>query len=92
MTLYLLNLADLISTLLAISHGLVERNPVVNFMLHTHPMIYPVVKLIPAYYLCDWLAQNARANRPARKRYAAIVCIYAAVVVWNILNIAAVAA
>jgi len=84
MILYLLNIADLFSTVIALAHGLVEMNPFLNFLMGLHP----AVKIIPAYYLCMWLAKNARRSRAARIRYTVICGIYAFMVAWNIVNTA----
>lgn len=89
MILYLLNIADLFSTVIALAHGLVEMNPFLNFLMGLHPAVFPAVKVIPAYYLCMWLAKNARRSRAARIRYTVICGIYALIVAWNIVNTAA---
>ena len=79
MTLYLLNLANLASTLFALSLGLVEMNPIMDFCISIHPALFALIKLIPAYWLCRWLQD--------KKSYPYIVGAFAATVWWNILNI-----
>lgn len=78
MTLYILNLFDLATTLCAMSKGAVEMNPIIEFVVGIHPAIFPVVKLIPAYFLCRWLERNSR------KSYAVVCAVYAAMVANNI--------
>ena len=78
MTLYILNLFDLVSTLLALSHGAVEMNPIAALLQELHPALFPFVKIVPAFFLCRWLERNAKDNPPARKRLYAIEAIYAA--------------
>lgn len=87
MALYLLNLLDLVSTLLALSWGAVEMNPIVAFLMGIHPALFPLVKIVPAYFLCRWLARNAKESSAARGRYIGIVIIYAAVVANNLRHI-----
>ena len=74
MTAYILNLFDLVSTLLALSHGAVEMNPIVAFCITLHPMLYLLVKLamLP---LCMWLK--------GKKSYTAVCVVYAIFVVNN---------
>lgn len=83
MTLYLLNLADLISTLYALSLGLVEKNPIMDFAIFLHPAVFGAVK-IAAYPLFRWLED--------KESYPYLVGAFAATVGMNILNIAAVIA
>lgn len=87
MTLYLLNLADMTTTICALSHGMVELNPVVNWMLSIHPALFPLVKIVFAYILCMRFAKYARRSRADRNLYATVVGIYAVTVVWNMANI-----
>lgn len=76
MILYILNLADLVSTLLALSLGAVELNPIMDFCISIHPAVFTLVKLVPAYWLCRWLEKNG-------KSYTAVCAVYAAFVVNN---------
>lgn len=85
MILYILNIVDLISTLVALSCGLVEINPIMNLIIRIHPALFLFVKIVPAYFLCWWLRENAKKNKSARNRYIIINCIFAMVVVWNII-------
>lgn len=80
MILYVLNLADLISTLLALSLGAVELNPIVDFCISIHPAVFALVKIFPAYWLCRWLEKNG-------KSYTAVCEVCAAFVVNNIFII-----
>lgn len=82
MILYLLNLGDLVSTLIALSHGICEANPVMRFLLDIHPVLFVAVKTIPAYYLCMYLATKSR-----KWVYWSIAGIYAVTVAWNVFNI-----
>lgn len=84
MTLYLLNLADLISTLYALSLGAVEMNPIMNFAISVHPVVFTLVKL-SAFPLCLWLKRNSNA-------YPFVTAVFAVTVGWNLINIAAVLA
>lgn len=83
MIVYFLNIADLISTLWGLENGAVEMNPVINFFLGIHPLLFPFVKIVPAFFLCQWLEQNAKKNPAARKRLNVISAVYAAVVANN---------
>ena len=84
MTLYLLNLADLASTLLGLSRGLEEINPIINTLLSIHPALFVLVKVVAAYPLCTHMAKSAKKSRMDKFIYAAIVVVYAATVVNNI--------
>ena len=79
MILYILNLFDLLSTLYALSLGLVEMNPIMDFCISIHPAFFALIKLIPAYWLCRWLQD--------KKSYPYIVGAFGATVWWNIVNI-----
>lgn len=83
MTLYLLNLADLISTLYALSIGAVEMNPIMNFAISVHPVVFTAIKLL-VFPLCWWLRD--------KQSYPYMVGAFGATVWWNIVNIAAVLA
>jgi len=86
MTLYLLNLSDLATTLLGLSLGLVELNPIINTLLRIHPALFALVKIVPAYFLCVHMARNARKSRVDKIIYLAIVVVYAATVAQNIVK------
>ena len=74
MTLYLLNLADLLFTLYAIRHGGTELNP---FMQNIPFMIF--YKTVIIGLLCWWLRK--------RINLLPLTAVYAVVNVWHILNI-----
>lgn len=78
MTLYLLNILDLLTTLYALSLGLVELNPIMDFAIFLHPAVFAVIK-IAAYPLCRWLKD--------KESYPYIVGAFGATVWWNIVNI-----
>lgn len=78
MTLYLLNILDLISTLYALSLGLVELNPIMDFAIFLSPAVFAAVK-IAVYPLCRWLED--------KESYPYLVGAFAATVGMNILNI-----
>lgn len=80
MTLYLLNLADLLFTLHAISHGGTELNPL---MQNVPFMIF--YKTVIIGLLCWWLRKRNVNLLP-------LTAVYAVVNVWHIVNIAAVLA
>ena len=84
MILYLLNLFDLLSTLYALSIGLVEMNPIMNFCISIHPLAFTLIKL-SAFPLCLWLERNS-------KLYPIVTAVFAVTVGWNLFNIAAVLA
>ena len=84
MILYILNLFDLVSTLYAMSIEAVEMNPIMDFCLSISPALFAVIKL-SALPLCLWLERKS-------KIYPYVVGAYAATVVWNIVNIAAILA
>lgn len=86
MTLYLLNLADLATTLVGLSHGLVELNPIINALLRIHPALFPITKIVPAYFLCAHMARSAKKSRVDRIIYIAVVVVYAATVAQNIVK------
>lgn len=87
MLLYVINLADLASTLIGLSCGLAEINPIINVLLSIHPALFVLVKVVAAYPLCVWLERKAKTYRLARYGYKIAVWYYAAVVAWNIVNI-----
>ena len=78
MVLYFLNLIDALSTLLALSLGAVELNPIMALSLSIHPALFVIIKLaiLP---LCLWLRKS--------KAYPYLVGAYAATVWWNIAGI-----
>lgn len=86
MTLYLLNLSDLVTTLVGLACGMVEMNPLVRVILGVHPALFPLVK-IAVFPLCFWLERKAKTYRLARYGYKIAVWYYAAVVAWNMVNI-----
>lgn len=79
MILYILNLFDLLSTLYALSLGLVELNPIMAFAIFLHPAVFAFVKLVPAYFLCRWIED--------KKSYPYLVGAFGATVGLNFLNI-----
>lgn len=83
MILFILNIADLITTLIALSHGLQEHNMLVCWMLMINPIVFVLAK-IAILPLCLWLRD--------KKSYLFVVGFAAATVWWNIVNIAAVLA
>lgn len=87
MTLYLLNLCDLISTLVGFRVGLEEINPIINALIRIHPALFPLVKIVVAYPLCMRIARAATKTRLDWGVYAALVVVQAAVVGANIMNI-----
>ena len=84
MIIYLINILDLVSTLIALSHGAVELNPFLRVLMDIHPAVFPLVKIFPAYFLCMWLERNAKKSKGAKTRYIAIIFIYALVVANNL--------
>lgn len=79
MILYILNLADLITTAMGSWMGLSELNPLVGGLIATAPALYVVIK-ISIFPLCLWLRH--------KKSYLLAVGAYGATVVWNIMNLA----
>ena len=88
MTLYLLNLCDLISTLVGFRVGLEEINPIINALIRIHPALFPLVKIVVAFPLCLRIARAAKKTRVDWFVYAGLVVVQAAVVGWNVVNIA----
>ena len=87
MLLYVINLADLASTLMGLSCGLAEINPIINVLLSIHPALFILVKIVPAYFLCTHMGKSARKSRVDMLVYIAIVALYGATVVSNINKI-----
>lgn len=87
MTLYLLNLADLASTLYGLWRGLSELNPIINTLLNIHPALFVLVKVVVAYPLCMHMARAAKHGRVDCLAYVALVVVQAAVVGLNLRNI-----
>lgn len=85
MTLYLLNILDLIFTLYALSHGGVELNPISRAMLELHPMFYATYKAVVVGLLCWWL--STRYERIAKHGMMIATVSYVIVDVWHIMNI-----
>lgn len=83
MILVIFNIADLITTLVALSNGLQEHNPLVHWMICIHPIVFVLAK-IAILPLCLWLRD--------KKSYLFMVGFAAATVWWNIVNIAAIVA
>lgn len=80
MILYVLNLLDMIVTLCGYSHGFPELNPIMDVCLAIHPVLFAAIKLA-VLPLCLWLERKSST-------YPYVVGAYAAIVCWNILNIA----
>lgn len=83
MTAYTLNLFDLAFTLHALRHGAAELNP---FMRNVPGMILYKVFIVGA--LCWWLGK--RRDKLSRFGLGICTAAFAAVVLWHIVNIAAV--
>ena len=79
MILYLLNLFDLLTTLYALTLGLVELNPIMNFVIHVHPLAFTLIK-VSALPLCLWLKRNS-------KLYPFVTALFAVAVGWNLMNV-----
>lgn len=80
MTLYILNLFDLIFTLYALSHGAEELNPLMRCV-----PIMIIYKVIVVGALIRWM--DKRSEPIARYGLWAITAVYGAVVLWHIYNI-----
>ena len=78
MILYIFNIADLITTLIALSLGLQEYNPLVWWMICIHPAVFVLAK-IAVLPLCLWLRD--------KKSYLFVAGFAAATVWWNIVSI-----
>lgn len=79
MVLYLLNLLDLLTTAMALDLGGVELNPVANFLIGVHPMLYVFCKVVVVGLLIlflEWM--------DSRKAIRFLSWLHAAVVVWNV--------
>lgn len=87
MTLYMLNLCDLISTLVGFRVGLEEINPIINALIRIHPALFPLVKIVVAFPLCLRIARAAKQSWLDWLVYAALVVVQAAVVGSNLKNI-----
>ena len=81
MTLYLLNLADLLFTLHAVSHGGTELNP----LMQNIPFMV-VYKTIVVGALCWWLHHFRGATKMAGILEKVATAAYAAVNAWHIWN------
>lgn len=82
---YGLNLLDLASTLIALRHGAYELNPLMRCV---PVMVAYKVALVGA--LLHWLSR--REEHIARKGLRWITAAYIAVILWHIVNFAAIAA
>ena len=85
MTLYILNLLDLMFTLHAVNNGGVELNPVSASMIALHPMCYAAYKIVVCGLLIWWL--STRSERIAVKGMWIATVVYAIIDVWHIVNI-----
>ena len=86
MILYVFNLADMVTTLIALFFGLQEANPIARFLIGIHPVLFVAVKTVPMYYLCRWLEKQAVKSRVTAVLYWFTVFAHVAVVAWNIVN------
>lgn len=80
MTVYLLNLLDLICTLWALRHGVIEMNPLMRSVT-----VMVVYKVIIVGALLWWL--SARRERAARYALCAAAAIYGAVCLWHAVGL-----
>lgn len=79
MVLYLLNLLDLLTTAIALDMGGVERNPVANFLIGVHPMLFIFCKVVVVGLMVLVLMWT-----DSRKAIRFLSWIHAAVVAWNV--------
>lgn len=80
MTVYLLNLLDLICTLWALRHGVIEMNPLMRSVT-----VMVVYKVIIVGALLWWL--STRRERAARYALCAAAAIYGAVCLWHAVGL-----
>lgn len=79
MTLYILNLLDLLTTAIALELGGVEMNPAANYLIGVHPMLYVFCKVVVVGALILFLVWKG-----SRKAINILAWTHAAVVAWNI--------
>jgi len=84
---YLLNLFDLACTYLVLCLGGWEVNPLVRWMLETHPALYPFCKVFLAAGLFWWLDRLAKREPATRYALWAVTGVYAAIAVYYIILI-----
>ena len=78
MILYILNLLDLLTTAVALDLGGIELNPVADFLIGVHPMLFVFAKVVVVGLLVLFLEW-----RDSRKAIKFLCWLHAAVVAWN---------
>ena len=92
MTIYILNLLDMAITLHALEHGARELNPIVNWMIGVHPLLFVFSKVVLVGVVLWWLNRESQTEPLARWGLKFLTGLYGLVVLWHILNFAAVVA
>ena len=82
MILYILNFLDLLTTAIVLGMGGIELNPVADFLIGVHPMLYVFCKLVVGGWLILVLILTE-----SRKSIRILCWFYAAVVAWNLFVI-----
>lgn len=80
MTVYLLNLLDLICTLWALRHGVIEMNPLMRSVT-----VMVVYKVIIVWVLLWWLSRQR--ERSARYALYIATAVYGAVCLWHAVGL-----
>lgn len=89
-TAYILNLLDMAFTLHALEYGARELNPIVNWMIGVHPLVFAFAKTVVAGVLLWWLNRESQTEPLARWGLKFLTGFYWLVILWHFLNLFAV--
>jgi hypothetical protein len=92
MTAYILNLLDMAFALHALKHGGRELNPIVNWMIGVHPLLFVFCKVVAAGVLLWWLNRESQTEPLARWGLKFLAGLYWLLILWHLINLFAIVA
>ena len=92
MTVYILNLLDMAITLHALEHGARELNPIVNWMIGVHPLLFVFSKVVLVGVVLWWLNRESQTEPLARWGMKFLTGLYWLLTLWHFVNLVAVLA
>ena len=93
MTIYILNRLDMAITLHALEHGARELNPIVDWMIGVHPLLFVFSKVVLVGVVLWWLNRESQTEPLARWGLKFLAALYGLAAMWHIVNLfAAIAA
>lgn len=84
---YILNLIDMIITLIVTSHGATELNPFANLLLMKNPALFASYKIGIVGLLLAFLKYFSSTNKIAKFGLNFCTIIYALLFLWHVINL-----